>query len=103
VPAGCAPAPGSAPGTACGPEGGKCSFPRPPGQHEGYTEPGAPDGNTQNGYEGPQTWFSDVSSGNGSVNGKRVRVFRSSFFRRNRRTATVNLRGLRRARSRSGS
>ena len=38
-----------------------CSFPKPPGQPAGYTEPGAPSGNTQNGYEGPTTWFSNVS------------------------------------------
>ena len=39
-----------------------CSFPKPPGQPAGYTEPGAPTGNTQNGYEGPTTWYSNVSA-----------------------------------------
>jgi hypothetical protein len=62
IPPGCLPAPGAAPGTVCGPEDGDCSFPRPPGQPADYTEPGAPPGNTQNGYEGPGTWFSSVGS-----------------------------------------
>jgi hypothetical protein len=67
---GCVPAPGSPPGTVCGPQNGSCSFPKPPGQPAGYTEPGAPVGNTQNGYEGPTTWFSNVGTGatSGTVN-----------------------------------
>lgn len=70
VPPGCQPAVGSPPGTVCGPQNGLCSFPRPPGQPPTYTEPGAPSGTTQNGYEGPTTWFSNVSpdSSSGQVN-----------------------------------
>jgi hypothetical protein len=51
-------------GGTCGSGGTSviCSFPRPAGQPANYTEPGAPTGNTQNGYEGPTTWFSNVSS-----------------------------------------
>ena len=50
-------------GGTCGAGGTSfiCSFPKPPGQPAGYTEPGAPSGNTQNGYEGPTTWYSNVS------------------------------------------
>jgi hypothetical protein len=167
---GCVPAPGSPPGTVCGREDGSCSYPRPPGQPPGHVEPGAPPGTTQNGYEGPDTWFSDVTPGGASgtvnfspalepgdstyfgleappslvdlqvgapavtaplfstvarlapakkcvsrrkfrihirqpggvkirvarvfVNGKNVRVLKRRFFRKARRTATVNLRGL---------
>jgi hypothetical protein len=58
---GCLPAAGSPPGTMCGPQNGSCSFPRPPGQPTTYTEPGSPAGTTQNGYEGPTTWFSNVA------------------------------------------
>jgi hypothetical protein len=67
---GCVPAPGSPPGTVCGPQNGSCSFPKPPGQPAGYREPGAPSNNTQNGYEGPTTWFSNVGVGasTGTVN-----------------------------------
>jgi hypothetical protein len=67
---GCQPAPGSPPGTACGPQNGSCAFPRPPGQPPTYTEPGAPGGTTQNGYEGPTTWFSNVTpdASSGQVN-----------------------------------
>ena len=51
-------------GGTCGAGGTSfiCSFPKPPGQPAGYTEPGAPTGNTQNGYEGPTTWYSNVSA-----------------------------------------
>jgi hypothetical protein len=62
------------PGTACGPQGGSCAFPRPPGEPAGYVEPAATPSSTQNGYEGPTTWFSNVktdASGNpfgGQVN-----------------------------------
>jgi hypothetical protein len=59
VPTGCAAPPGSPP---CGPEYGVCSFPRPVGQPAGYIEPGAVSGGTQNGYEGPTNWFSNVSA-----------------------------------------
>ena len=58
-PSGCVPLPGAA---ACGPQGGTCSFPKPPGQPAGYVEPGNVPGGTQNGYEGPTTWFSNVST-----------------------------------------
>jgi hypothetical protein len=50
-------------GGTCGAGGSFiCSFPKPAGQPAGYTEPGAPTGNTQNGYEGPTTWYSNVSA-----------------------------------------
>ena len=67
LPAGCAPLAGTA---ACGPQGGTCSFPKPPGQPAGYVEPGNVPGGTQNGYEGPTTWFSNVSAdeSSGTVN-----------------------------------
>ncbi|MDP9344158.1 MAG: hypothetical protein M3P44_00250 [Actinomycetota bacterium] len=67
---GCRPAPGAPPGTICGPQNGSCSFPPPAGQPPGYTEPGAPSGTTQNGYEGPTTWFSNVAvdGSSGQVN-----------------------------------
>jgi hypothetical protein len=59
-------------GGTCGSGGTSviCSFPRPAGQPANYTEPGAPTGNTQNGYEGPTTWFSNVSidTSSGTVN-----------------------------------
>ena len=64
VPSGCV-APAGAP--PCGPEDQSCSFPQPAGQPLGYVEPGASAGSTQNGYEGPTSWFSkaagDTSSG----------------------------------------
>ena len=67
LPSGCAPLPGTA---ACGPQDGTCSFPKPPGQPAGYVEPGNVPGGTQNGYEGPTTWFSNVSvdESSGTVN-----------------------------------
>ena len=59
-------------GGTCGSGGTSfiCSFPRPAGQPANYTEPGAPTGNTQNGYEGPTTWYSNVSvdTSRGTVN-----------------------------------
>jgi hypothetical protein len=61
VPSGCVPPPGAAAGTTCN-GSGNCAFPAPPGQPPGYIEPGAPSGTTQNGYEGPTSWFSNVSS-----------------------------------------
>ncbi len=60
VPSGCVPAPGSPAGTTCN-GSSICSFPAPPGEPADYTEPGAPTGSTQNGYEGPTTWYSNVS------------------------------------------
>jgi hypothetical protein len=67
---GCVPTPGAAPGTVCGAQGGSCAYPKPPGQPAGYVEPGAPSGTTQNGYEGPTTWFSNVlpAGSSGTVN-----------------------------------
>jgi hypothetical protein len=79
APAGCQPPPGSS-GVSCNPSttrGNHCSFPPPPGEPPNYTEPRAtddsevgegpvtpaarwPNGDLQNGYEGPRTWFSDV-------------------------------------------
>jgi hypothetical protein len=59
VPSGCISPPGTSP---CGPELQSCSFPRPAGEPAGYVEPGALPGNTQNGYEGPTGWFSNVSA-----------------------------------------
>jgi hypothetical protein len=61
---GCVGPPGSPAGTTCGSGGtsSQCSFPPPPGQPAGYVEPGATTGNSQNGYEGPTTWFSNVKS-----------------------------------------
>ena len=59
VPNGCAAPAGTSP---CGPELQSCSFPRPAGQPAGYVEPGALTSNTQNGYEGPTSWFSNVSA-----------------------------------------
>ena len=80
VPAGCAPVPGG-PLTSCTGGGGwDCSFPPPPGEPPNYTEPTAtggatsappwPNGDRQNGYEGPTSWFT-VPSGQtteGTVN-----------------------------------
>lgn len=69
IPAGCVPTAASPAGTTC--DGStECSFPPPPGQPAGYVEPGALSGSTQNGYEGPTTWFSNVSSdtSSGTVN-----------------------------------
>ncbi|MBV9606627.1 MAG: hypothetical protein JO027_16045 [Solirubrobacterales bacterium] len=62
LPAGCV-AQAGAPGAACGSQGTNCSFPAPSGEPAGYTEPGAPgSGFPQNGYEGPTSWFSNVSA-----------------------------------------
>jgi hypothetical protein len=85
APAGCQPPPGST--AACNPSTANtnhCSFPPPPGEPPGYSEPGAtnyseetaktpapppwPNGILQNGYEGPRTWFSNVTADfNGGV------------------------------------
>jgi hypothetical protein len=78
APAGCQPPPGSTAG--CNPSTANtnhCSFAPPPGEPAGYTEPNArnyseettmtpvpaawPNGDLQNGYEGPRTWFSNVA------------------------------------------
>ncbi len=62
VPSGCAPQPGAPSGDTCTSQDGSCSFPVPPGEPAGYTEPGAASGFRQNGYEGPSSWFSNVST-----------------------------------------
>ena len=61
VPVGCQPIAGSPAGSVCG-QGATCTFPAPPGQPAGYVEPGNIPGSTQNSYEGPTTWFSNVSA-----------------------------------------
>ncbi len=62
VPSGCAPQPGTPAGTDCTQgSGGTCAFPVPPGEPAGYIEPGGSAGTPQNGYEGPTSWFSNVS------------------------------------------
>jgi hypothetical protein len=75
VPAGCEAPSGS---TACGPDDGPCSFAPPPGEPADHAEFGAPpttppfaNGDVQNGYEGPTTWFSNVApspNNSGTVN-----------------------------------
>jgi hypothetical protein len=75
APAGCQTPSGS---TACGAFKGGCSFPPPPGEPPNYTESRAPqgtpafaNGDVQNGYEGPTSWFSNVApspSSSGTVN-----------------------------------
>jgi hypothetical protein len=63
IPSGCVPQAGAPAGTDCTTaQGGYCSFPAPPSQPAGYVEPGAPSGVTQNSYEGPTSWFSNVSA-----------------------------------------
>ena len=79
VPSGCGPPPG---GTTCT-GSSVCSFPAPPGQPPGYTEPGAQSGSTQNGYEGPTTWYSNVSAdlSGGQVNfSPSLQPGQSTFF-----------------------
>ena len=65
VPSGCAPQAGAPAGTDCQTQNAQnlyCAFPVPAGEPAGYTEPGATAPATQNGYEGPTSWFSNVSS-----------------------------------------
>jgi hypothetical protein len=63
IPSGCVPQAGAPAGTVCTDQGDNCSFPAPSGEPAGYTEPGAPgSGFPQNGYEGPTSWFSNVST-----------------------------------------
>src|ERR1700736_6366855 len=68
VPSGCVPVPGSPAGTTCGTQTVACSFPPPPGEPANMTEAGAtgalawPNGDRQNGYEGPTSWFSGISA-----------------------------------------
>jgi hypothetical protein len=76
VPSGCVPAPGSPAGTVCASQSVVCSFPPPAGEPPNYTEGGAsgalpwPNGDRQNGYEGPTSWFSAISpdTSSGTVN-----------------------------------
>jgi hypothetical protein len=76
LPSGCVPVPGSPPGTTCGTQTVACSFPPPPGEPANTTEAGAtsalpwPNGDRQNGYEGPTSWFSGISTdtSSGTVN-----------------------------------
>ena len=76
LPSGCVPVPGSPAGTACASQSVACSFPPPAGEPASYTEPGAtsalswPNGDRQNGYEGPTSWFSGLSpdTSSGTVN-----------------------------------
>jgi hypothetical protein len=76
VPSGCQTPSGS---TACGADRGPCSFPPPPGEPANYTEfedyaasmPAWSNGDVQNGYEGPTSWFSNVGpspNNTGTVN-----------------------------------
>jgi len=68
IPSGCAPQPGAPAGTDCqaqaaqGTQSLDCAFPVPSSEPAGYIEPGATgSGIQQNGYEGPTSWFSNVS------------------------------------------
>jgi hypothetical protein len=75
VPKGCQTPSGS---TACGADDGPCSFSPPPGEPAHYTEFGAPtgmpawpNGDVQNGYEGPTSWYSNIGpspNNSGTVN-----------------------------------
>ena len=75
VPKGCQTPSGS---TACGADAGPCAFPPPPGEPAAYTEFGAPNGmpawsngDVQNGYEGPTSWYSNIGpspNNSGTVN-----------------------------------
>jgi hypothetical protein len=75
-PSGCVPVPGSPPATTCVTQSVACSFPPPPSEPANYTEAGAtsslpwPNGDRQNGYEGPTSWFSGISAdtSGGTVN-----------------------------------
>jgi hypothetical protein len=72
VPSGCVPVPGSPAGTTCGTQTVACSFPPPPGEPANTTEAGSsgalawPNGDRQNGYEGPTSWFSGISANTSS-------------------------------------
>lgn len=75
VPKGCQAPSGS---TACGAFNGPCSFPPPAAEPADYTEFGAPNGmpawtngDVQNGYEGPTSWFANIGpspNNSGTVN-----------------------------------
>jgi hypothetical protein len=76
IPSGCVPVPGSPAGTTCGTQSLACSFSPPAGEPANYTEAGASsalpwsNGDRQNGYEGPTSWFSGISTdtSGGTVN-----------------------------------
>jgi hypothetical protein len=76
LPPGCVPVPGSPAGTTCGSQSVACSFPPPAGEPANYSEAGSsgalpwPNGDRQNGYEGPTSWFSAISAdtSGGTVN-----------------------------------
>jgi hypothetical protein len=66
---GCLPVPGSAAGTTCAAKSVACSFPPPAGEPANTTEGGGelarpwPNGDRQNGYEGPTSFFTAINSG----------------------------------------
>ena len=61
VPAGCQPVQGAPAGTACEQDNGaNCAFPPAPGQPGADPDPYT--GSTQNGYEGPQNYYTNVST-----------------------------------------
>jgi hypothetical protein len=76
VAAGCVPVPGSPAGTTCSGKSVACSFPPPAGEPPNTTEAGGsaalpwPNGDRQNGYEGPTSWFTAITAGatGGTVN-----------------------------------
>jgi hypothetical protein len=90
VPSGCAPPPGSPAGTNCETvQGVQCSFPPPAGEPANYTEGGSsgalpwPNGDHQNGYEGPTSWFTAISpdTSGGTVNfSPAIQPGASSYF-----------------------
>jgi hypothetical protein len=73
---GCVPVPGSPAGTICAAKSVACSFSPPAGEPANTTEAGAegampwPNGDRQNGYEGPTSWFTAINTGatSGTVN-----------------------------------
>jgi hypothetical protein len=58
VPSGCKPVGSSG---ICRPGVDTCTFPAPPGQPAGYVEHNPIPNSTQNGYEGPRNWYSNIS------------------------------------------
>ncbi|HEV2980951.1 MAG TPA: hypothetical protein VGX51_05935 [Solirubrobacteraceae bacterium] len=68
VAAGCVPVPGSPAGTTCLAKSVACSFAPPAGEPANTTEAGGgsalpwPNGDRQNGYEGPTSWFSAITA-----------------------------------------
>jgi hypothetical protein len=89
VPAGCVPVPGSPAGTTCTGQSLACSFAPPAGEPPNYSEAGSsgslawPNGDHQNGYEGPTSWFTGISSdtSGGTVNfSPAIQPGASSYF-----------------------